>query len=261
MDLNLGKKRAAVTGASSGIGYAIADSLAREGCDLLLAARESSALDEAVKAIASRHGVHVEGCLADLSISEGQQRFAEAARDVDVLVNCAGSNPAGGIEDISEELWRKSWDLKVFGYINLTRSVYAAMKKRGGGVIINIIGNSADRMNDRYILGSTGNLALVGLTKALGATSPNDGIRVVGVNPGATATERIDFLLRGWSTQKYGTPDRAQDVLDEMKLPFGRMCKPAEIADAVVFLASSRASYISGTVLTVDGGATHRNTN
>jgi NAD(P)-dependent dehydrogenase (short-subunit alcohol dehydrogenase family) len=258
MDLRLSRKTAALTGASKGIGRATAEAFAAEGCDLVLGARDGLELEKVAAAIESEHKVEVRCCAVDLSKPEDQQRFLQAAGDVDILVNCAGSNPAGRISDVTEEVWRKSWDLKVFGYINLTRSFYEMMRKRGCGVIVNIIGNSAERMNDRYILGSSGNLALVGLTKALGSASPDDGIRVVGVHPGLTATGRIDDLLRGWSTQKYGTPDRAQEVMTEMDLPFGRAGKASEIADAVVFLASPRAAYISGTVLTVDGGAACR---
>jgi 3-oxoacyl-[acyl-carrier protein] reductase len=136
--------------------------------------------------------------------------------------------------------------------------VYASMKERRAGVIVNVIGNSGERMNARYILGSSGNLALMGLTRALGGRSSDFGVRVVGVNPGLTATERAGFLLRGWSQNRYGTPDRGDDVLAAMNLPFGRMCEPTEIADPVAFLASRRAGYISGTILTVDGGAAHR---
>jgi NAD(P)-dependent dehydrogenase (short-subunit alcohol dehydrogenase family) len=132
------------------------------------------------------------------------------------------------------------------------------MKKRGSGVIVNVIGNSGERMNAKYILGSTGNLALMGLTRALGSRSPDFGVRVVGVNPGLTSTERAKTLLKQWSQQQFGAENRTAEVLAGMELPFGRMCKPEEIADAVTFLCSSRASYISGTVLTVDGGASDR---
>lgn len=196
---------------------------------------------------------------ADLSRSEDQRRLASEAGDVDILVNNAGSNPGGQIDAISEAVWRSSWDLKVFGYISLIREIYPRMKERRRSVIINVIGNSGERMNASYVLGSSGNLALMGLTRALGGRSPDFGVRVVGVNPGMTNTDRAGFLLRGWSESRFGAPDHAAEVLGEMDLPFGRIAEPGEIADAVAFLASPRAAYISGTILTVDGGATHRN--
>lgn len=259
MDLRLNGKRVAVSGATKGIGRAVAYAFADEGCALLLAARDGDALRDTAVDLKESRGVAVETYRGDLSTSEHQLGFARACAGTDILINCAGSNPAGGIEDISDKVWRDSWDLKVFSYINITRAVFTDMKTRGGGVIVNVIGNSADRMNDKYILGSTGNLALAGLTKALGARSPDFGVRILGVHPGATATDRIQGLLRDWSIGKYGTPNHADDVLASMNLPFGRLCDPSEIADAVVFLASPRASYVSGTILTVDGGATNRN--
>jgi 3-oxoacyl-[acyl-carrier protein] reductase len=259
MDLELKGKRAAITGASSGIGRAVAEVLAREGCDLLLAARNEAKLQAAAEVLRAAHGVAVETIAVDLSRSADQRRLADRAGAIDILVNNAGANPGGQIDEISEEVWRASWDLKVFGYINLIRAVYPTMKDRGGGVIVNVIGNSGERMNARYILGSSGNIALMGLTRALGGRSPDFGVRVVGVNPGLTATERANFLLRGWSESKFGTPEKTEQVLAEMDLPFGRMCKPSEIADVVAFLASARAGYISGTIVTVDGGSSNRN--
>ena len=258
MNLQLTGKCVAITGASKGIGRAVAEAFAGEGCDLVLGARDGKTLHLLSDALQRKHDVDVICTAVDLSTAADQQRFADAAREADILVNCAGSNPAGRLGDVSDEAWRQSWDLKVFGYINLTRALYSRMKSRGGGVIVNVIGNSAERMNDAYILGSTGNLALVGLTRALGSASPDDGIRVVGVNPGLTATDRVDVLMRGLSQQKFGTPDRASEVLAQMRLPFGRPASSAEVADAVLFLASARAAYISGTILTVDGGAAHR---
>ena len=258
MNLGLDGKTAAVTGASSGIGFAISQALAEEGCNLVLVSRDKAKLANAAEKIRSTTSVSVTEKPGDLSIVEFQKEFSRSTADVDILVNCAGSNPSGEIDAISDEVWRGSWDLKVFGYIALTRSAFTNMKKRGSGVIVNVIGNSGERMNAKYILGSTGNLALMGLTRALGSRSPDFGVRVVGVNPGLTATERAKTLLKQWSQQQFETENRTAEVLAGMELPFGRMCKPEEIAYAVIFLCSSRASYISGTVLTVDGGASDR---
>ena len=258
MDLNLGGKRALVTGASKGIGRAVANALAAEGCDLVLVARTKADLDAAADAIRGNAQVNVETCVADLSTSPDQQRVADSFADVDIVVNNAGSNPAGEIDQIDEKTWRDAWDLKLFGYINLCRAYYGTMKERGHGVIVNVIGTGGERLRAGYILGASGNIALIGLTKALGGRSPDFGVRVVGVNPGLTRTERADTMLRRWSEMKFGTPERGEDYLAEMDLPFGRMGSAEEVADLVVFLASPRASYISGTVVTVDGGAAHR---
>ncbi len=259
MDLELKGRRALITGASKGIGLAAAEILVSEGCHVVLAARDPERLDRAADKVRAAGTASVETIAADLGNPDDQAALAERFGDVDILVNNAGSNPPGEIDDIPEEVWRRSWDLKVFGYINMTRAFYARMKTRRQGVIVNVIGNSGERMQSRYILGSSGNSALMSLTRALGARSPDHGVRVVGVNPGLTATDRAQFMLEGWSRDAYGTPDRWQDFIEKLDLPFGRMGEAKEVADVIAFLASPRASYVSGTIVTVDGGASNRN--
>jgi 3-oxoacyl-[acyl-carrier protein] reductase len=247
MDLQLNGKRALVTGASKGIGLAVAQSLAAEGCHLDIAGRGVPALEQArdeLRRAAPGIDIRIHG--ADLSRVEDQQRLAQACAGVDILVNNAGSNPAGDLDDTSNEIWRNAWDLKVFGYINLTRSIFHAMKERRAGVIVNIIG-------------TTGNAALMAFSRSVGSQAPDFGVRVVAVNPGYTATDRAESVLRKIAESKFGTAERWRDVERELDLPFGRMGKPGEVADVVTFLASPRASYVSGTVVTVDGGAANRN--
>ena len=259
MDLGLKGRKALVTGGSKGIGLAVAQVLAQEGCELDLAARDAGRLAEVAQAIVAAYGVVVRTHAADLGKPDDQRRLAAACAGADILVNNAGANPPGEIDEIEEDAWRAAWDLKVFGYINMTRSFYRSMKARGAGVIVNVIGNSGERMAAPYILGSSGNIALMGMTRALGGRSPDFGVRVVGVNPGLTKTERAERILKGWSTNVHGTPDRRQEFLRGFDPPFGRMCEPSEVAAVVAFLASPRASYVSGTIVTVDGGAANRN--
>ena len=259
MDLKLQGKRALVTGASKGRGRAIAEVLAAEGCDLALAARNGESLDELAESLTKKYKIAVSTHPVDLSQSSEQQKLVSACADIDILVNNAGAIPAGEIDEFEEQAWRAAWDLKVFGYINLCRSFFSAMKERRDGVIVNVIGTSGQRMNPMYIGGSVGNAALMALSRALGSRSTDFGVRVVAVNPGMTATDRARFMLQKWSEQKFGTPDRWEEFLVEMNLPFGRMGEPSEVADLVAFVASPRASYISGTVVTVDGGASDRN--
>ena len=196
---------------------------------------------------------------ADLSRLEDQQRLAQACAGVDILVNNAGSNPAGDLNDTNDDVWRNAWDLKVFGYVNLTRSIFHAMKQRRAGVIVNIIGYAGERLFARYIIGTTGNAALMAFSRSVGSQAPDFGVRVVAVNPGYTATDRAESVLRKIAESKFGAAERWRDVERELDLPFGRMGKPGEVADVVTFLASPRASYVSGTVVTVDGGAANRN--
>jgi NAD(P)-dependent dehydrogenase (short-subunit alcohol dehydrogenase family) len=258
MELGLRGKRALITGASKGIGYAVAEVFAEEGCDVDMASRDPAVLEEAAQKIRSAHQVNVRTFPADLSREDDRARLLQACGDDEILVNNAGSNPAGALEEIDDATWRASWDLKVFGYINMTRAFYARMKARRYGVIVNVIGTGGERMDANYILGASGNIALMGFTRALGGRSPDHNVRVLAVNPGLTETDRAVTMLKVWSQSQFGTPDRWREALEKRNLPFGRMGTSREVADAVVFLASGRSGYTSGTVVTVDGGNVHR---
>ena len=258
MDLNLTGSTALVTGASRGIGFAIAQGLAREGCHLHLAARTAADLESARKKILDECDVRV-GCHAlDLSESESIAKLAERCGQVDILVNNAGGIPAARLGDIDEARWRKAWDLKVFGYINLTREVYRVMQEKKRGVIVNVIGVSGERLRQDYIAGSTGNAALMAFTKTLGGESVDYGVRVLGVNPGQIDTDRLRSRFEPRAKAELGDASRWRELL--RNAPFGRLARADEIADVVVWLASPRASYVSGTIVTVDGGRAVRNT-
>jgi NAD(P)-dependent dehydrogenase (short-subunit alcohol dehydrogenase family) len=253
MDLHLAGRRALITGGSKGIGRATADSLADEGVDLILVARDPAALAAAAEALRARRQINVAIIAADLSSEAEVQRVAAEAGAIDILVNNAGAIPPGGLADIDNDTWRRAWDLKIFGFISLCRAIYPAMAARRTGVIVNVIGTAGEKLNPGYIAGSTGNAALIAFTRALGRASTADGIRVLGINPGATATARMETLLRHRAAESLGDAARWPELCAGM--PFGRAGTPQEIADAVAFLASPRSAYTSGTVLTIDGGA------
>jgi NAD(P)-dependent dehydrogenase (short-subunit alcohol dehydrogenase family) len=257
MDLNLHGKTALVTGASKGIGLAVAKALAAEGCNLHLAARGKETLEAAREAIRKRHQVAVALHPLDLSRSESVGQLAESCRDVDILINNAGAIPGGTIDMIDEARWRAAWDLKVFGYINLTREFLALMAKRGRGVIVNVVGLAGEKMDAGYVAGSAGNAALIAFTKAVGSTSLDKGVRVLGCNPGPVETDRIITLMKTRAEREFGDAARWQEYLK--RLPLGRAAKAEEVADLVTFLASDRAAYISGTVTNIDGGLGARN--
>lgn len=258
MDLELTGRRVLLTGASKGIGLAAGELFAREGCEVILAARDAARLNDVADTLRATTRANVHAVSADLSDEQSRQGLIDRFGDVDILVNNAGSNPPGEIDDIDDTQWRKAWDLKVFGYINMTRAVYSAMKRRRSGVIINVIGSSGERMQSDYILGSSGNSALMGLTRALGSRSPDHNVRVLGINPGLTDTDRARFFLESLSRDRYGSSDQWEACAGDMDLPFGRMATAQEVADVIVFMASARASYVSGTIVTVDGGAANR---
>jgi NAD(P)-dependent dehydrogenase (short-subunit alcohol dehydrogenase family) len=132
------------------------------------------------------------------------------------------------------------------------------MRARQKGVIINIIGLAGERPNADYIVGSTGNAALMAFTRGVGSSSIDTGVRVLGINPGLVNTERLQSILRAQASQRFGDAERWRECQDASKLPAGRAAEPKEVADVAVFLASDRASYMSGTIVTVDGGRTYR---
>lgn len=252
MELNLTGRTVLVTGASKGIGLGIAHCFAQEGCQLRLVARSSELLAREADAIRTAYGVNVQTLTLDLSTDASRQRLTDAWSDIDVLINNAGNIPGGSINEVEDHAWRVSWDLKVFGYLALTRFYLARMKAKRRGVIINVIGAAGERPFAQYLAGAMGNSSLMAMTIALGVDSPSYGVRVVGVNPGPIATDRIIRLARGWAQNNLGDADRYEELLKQY--PFGRAGTVEEVAATVVFLASDRSSYTSGTIVTIDGG-------
>jgi NAD(P)-dependent dehydrogenase (short-subunit alcohol dehydrogenase family) len=251
MDLNLEGKRALITGGSKGIGLACAHALAAEGVHLSIAARTVGPLKAVTKALRDGYDIEVTSHSCDLGRPEHQEALVDVVGDIDILINNAGAIPSGTIDSVDDKTWRAAWDLKVFGYINLCRLVLPMMTKRGSGVIVNVIGSAADNPRAGYAAGAAANSALVGLTTALGGESPRDGVRVVGINPGLTLTDRMENMLRERAERTLGNADRWEELIPSDPVP----STAEQIADVALFLASDRASQISGTTLTVDGGA------
>lgn len=256
MDLNLRGRTALVTGASKGIGYAAAECLAAEGVNVVLVSRTRADLDAARQRIMGRHNVNVAVHDYDIADRTNVDRLAAQHPDIDILVNNAGAIPGGNLQEIDEARWRSAWDLKVFGYINMCRRFYSEMKMRGRGVIINILGMAGEKMDATYIAGSTGNAGLMAFTKALGGAAPADGLRVVGINPGAIATDRLVTMMKKRAQDRLGDAARWQELMKP--LPYGRAGMPEEIGHMVAFLASDLSAYTTGTIITIDGGAANR---
>ena len=256
MDLRIKGKTALITGGSRGIGLGVARLLAEEGCNLHLVSRKAENLDAARQAILTEYKVEVTCHAADLANSAAASKLARQLKDVDILINNAGSIPQGSLAQMDDAALQASWSLKLFGFLNMAREVYTAMCERRSGVIINVIGASGARPRADYISGSMANAALIAMSRALGAEGPDYGVRVVGLNPAATETERQRVRWQARAQKELGDSKRWPELTKGY--PFGRLAAVDEIASAIVFLASGRASYISGTVVTVDGGRSFR---
>jgi NAD(P)-dependent dehydrogenase (short-subunit alcohol dehydrogenase family) len=256
MDLKLAGKTALITGGSKGIGRASAEVLAAEGCNVVIVARSADALAATKSAIAQRSNIRVDTVAVDLADSSNVDRLARDYPDIDILVNNAGAIPGGTLLGVDEATWRKAWDLKVFGYVNMCRAFYRLMQARRRGVIVNVVGNAAETHDPEYICGVAGNAALAAFTQSLGSVSHKDGIRVVAINPGPVTTDRLVGLMKKKAQDRSGNADKWKDLLKP--LPFGRGATPEEIGAMVAFLASDHSGYTSGSVVTIDAGLSAR---
>ena len=256
LETNLRGRSAVITGASEGIGRATAKLLASEGANLILTDRNADRLAELKTKLESAHGVTVNFHSLDLTRSDDQAKLSSAGSSADILINSAGAIPKGRIDEIDDEEWRRHWDLKVFSTINLCRDIYAAMKARGNGVILNVIGNGGEKPVSDYICGAAANAALMAFTRALGGDAPKDGIRAVGLNPGPVATEKLVGMMKKAARDKWDDESRYKEFLDPFA--FERAATVKEIANMAVFLVSDLSSYTSGTIVTVDGGMVHK---
>jgi NAD(P)-dependent dehydrogenase (short-subunit alcohol dehydrogenase family) len=253
MDLDLTGKRVLVTGASRGIGLACAEAFLVEGAAVTLVSRPTPHFDAELARLAGTHGDRAHGVAADLGGPAGIDIIEPALTAADIVVNNAGAIPGGGLEAVDDATWRHAWDLKLFGYLEICRRCLPAMRTRGSGVIVNVIGYAGAAPRYDYISGSMANSALMAFTRATGGASPSWGVRIVGINPGATQTDRLVTVSKGRAVERFGDESRWQEMLSH--LPFGRAAYPSEIADLVAFVASPRASYLSGVVIDADAGA------
>jgi NAD(P)-dependent dehydrogenase (short-subunit alcohol dehydrogenase family) len=258
MDLGLEGKQVLITGGSKGIGRAAAHAFAAEGANIVIASRDRTMLEQTAGEVARKHNAKVAAHPGDLSDATERIRMQQAFPDIDILVNNAGAIPGGGIADISLERWQQAWQLKVFGYIHLCQLYVAKMKARKSGTIINIIGMGGRAVRPDYICGAAGNSALIGFTNALGAETPAYNVRVFGINPAATMTDRIVELSKTRAKARFGDESRWQEALGADKLPFGRIKTAEEVAALATMLSSAQVHYLSGIVIDMDGGGQWR---
>jgi NAD(P)-dependent dehydrogenase (short-subunit alcohol dehydrogenase family) len=257
MELGLQGRVALVTGGSKGIGRACAAGLAAEGCRVALCARGAEALERAAAELAAK-GAEVLTVAADLVEADAARRVVEATVSrfgrLDVLVNNAGAIRGGPFLGTAPEQWADDWQLKILGYVRMAQAAIPHMRTRGWGRIVNVIGAAARNPTPDHMAGGIANAGLVNWTRALADLGAPHGILVTAVSPGATATERWDGLVAQRARAQGKTPEELRGELTRAQ-PLGRIGRPEDVADLVVFLASERASFLTGVAITVDGGA------
>ena len=257
MDLGIRGRVALVAASSRGLGRAVAEELGAAGCDLILCARGEHALRETAESIRAASKVRVVAIAADLSEPRDVDRVLETGRrelaDIDILVTNTGGPPAGPFEQHSPEVWREAVRQNLDSVLNLVRGVLPAMTQRRWGRILNVTSIAAKQPVDGLILSNAVRAAVTGFARTLANEVAPLGITVNNVLPGYTRTQRVDDLARRRAEQGGTTVEEATAVW-EREIPMGRLGEPREFAALVAFLASERASYITGASIPVDGG-------
>jgi NAD(P)-dependent dehydrogenase (short-subunit alcohol dehydrogenase family) len=256
MDLQLQDKVALVTGASKGIGRAVAQQLASEGADVVITARNTVPLERTAAEIAASTRRAVVAMAGDMSRTDDVNRCVAATLQrfghIDILVTCAGSSPGGLLEDLTEEQWYSSLSLKFMGYVRTVRAVIPHMRERGQGAIVLVVGNDGLKPSYWEMTAGVANAADINFASSVAEQYGRHGVRINTVNPGPVNTDRWDGLEKALARDKKIDQKTAHE-LALSSIPFHRICEPEEVASLVTFLASPRASFINGAHIPIDG--------
>ena len=257
MDLQLGGKIVVVTGASKGIGWACAEAFAHEGAKVVLVSRSRANLDAAL-ARWPKSAPAPFAIAADLTRAEEAERMAakaeESAGPIAILVNSAGAARRYAPADLDAAAWHDAMDAKFFTYIHAIDAVLKRMLGRGRGAIVNIIGMGGKVATPVHLPGGAANAALMLATVGLAAAFGPKGIRINAINPGATLTGRVQEGLKAESKMT-GLTEAELLERNQSRIPLGRLGTPEEVAQVALFLASERASYVTGGIVPMDGGS------
>jgi NAD(P)-dependent dehydrogenase (short-subunit alcohol dehydrogenase family) len=255
MDLGLKDRKVLVTGGSKGIGLACAKAFVAEGARVALVSRSSENLEKAKTTLRDAYII-----AADLTNAEAAAAMVEQVEKefgpIDVLVNSAGAARRTDADDLTPAAWRAGMDAKYFSYINVIDPLIKRMGKRGKGAVINIIGSGGKVASPTHLAGGAANAALLLATAGLAFAYASKGVRVVGVSPGVTKTERVAEGLKAEAKRANVSEEQAYKQMIA-RLPMGRPAEPEEIADIVVFAASERGRYLNGANISTDGAASH----
>jgi NAD(P)-dependent dehydrogenase (short-subunit alcohol dehydrogenase family) len=255
MDLGLKDKRVLITGGSKGIGLACAKAFIAEGAKVALVSRSQENLDQAKKSVGNAYTIAAD--LVDAAAAAAMvERVEKEFGAIDVLVNSAGAAKRTDADDLTPAAWRAGMDAKYFSYINVIDPLIKKMGKRGRGVVINVIGAGGKVASPTHLAGGAANAALMLATAGLAYAYASKGVRVVGLNPGVTKTERVAQGLKAEAKRANVSEEQAYQQM-VARLPMGKPAEPEEIADIVVFAASERGRYLNGANISTDGAASH----
>lgn len=258
MDLNMKGKVAVVTGASAGIGLAVARGLAAEGCNLVLCARDAQRLEQVSRAVSESYGVRVMGVPADVGIRNDIDLVVQAVSrefgGADILINNAGAGSEETILDAPDERWQHYWEMHVMAAVRLSRALTPMMRERGGGVILNNASICATQPLGYEPIYNVTKSALVMFSKCLANELIPFGIRVNAVNPGLVMTQSWEEAARRLTEDQEINWETYLGNIARENAPISRFASPEEVADFMVFLCSPRASYCVGSTYYVDGG-------